>query len=95
MLIFFSVQNFEIFYIQPLNLAFLPFPAISMCLSVCLGLSEPLVTFALHESFREAAKIVDGDESLSALYQCVSELPQPNRDTLGEQNIENDVHLNI
>jgi len=46
------------------------------------GLSEPLVTFSLHESFRVAATIADPDECLSAMYQCISELPQANRETL-------------
>ncbi|XP_065666570.1 rac GTPase-activating protein 1 isoform X6 [Hydra vulgaris] len=46
------------------------------------GLSEPLVTFGLHESFICAAALSDEDDSLSAMYQCVSELPQANRDTL-------------
>ncbi|XP_057293009.1 rac GTPase-activating protein 1-like isoform X2 [Hydractinia symbiolongicarpus] len=45
-------------------------------------LSEPLVTYYLHESFMVAAAFNDEDDSLSAMYQCVSELPQANRDTL-------------
>ncbi|XP_066929339.1 LOW QUALITY PROTEIN: rac GTPase-activating protein 1-like [Clytia hemisphaerica] len=46
------------------------------------GLSEPLVTFTLHESFMVSAALTDEDDSLSGMYQCVSELPQANRETL-------------
>jgi len=44
------------------------------------SLTEPLVTFALHEAFSDAA--TSSDDSGSGLFQCVSELPQANRDTL-------------
>jgi len=46
------------------------------------GLSEPLVTFALHESFMVSASLSDDDDSLSGMYQCISELPVANRETL-------------
>jgi len=46
------------------------------------GLSEPIVTYSLYESFMVAAGLSDDDDSLSAMYQCISELPQANRDTL-------------
>ncbi|XP_065054035.1 rac GTPase-activating protein 1-like isoform X2 [Rhopilema esculentum] len=44
------------------------------------SLTEPLVTFALHEAFSDAA--TSSDVSDSAMFQCVSELPPANRDTL-------------
>lgn len=43
-------------------------------------LSEPLLTFVLHQRFLEAAQSADGDDAL--VFQAVSELPQANRDTL-------------
>uniref|UniRef100_A0A3Q2STP2 Rac GTPase-activating protein 1 n=1 Tax=Fundulus heteroclitus TaxID=8078 RepID=A0A3Q2STP2_FUNHE len=46
------------------------------------NLPEPLLTFRLHKVFMEAADIQDDGNSLAVLYQAVSELPQPNRDTL-------------
>ncbi|XP_037304440.2 rac GTPase-activating protein 1-like [Pungitius pungitius] len=46
------------------------------------NLPEPLLTFHLNKVFMEAAEIQDEDNSLALLYQTVSELPQPNRDTL-------------
>lgn len=45
-------------------------------------LPEPLLTFNLNQAFMEAAEIQDEDNSLAMLYQMISELPQPNRDTL-------------
>ncbi|XP_070701802.1 rac GTPase-activating protein 1-like [Pempheris klunzingeri] len=45
-------------------------------------LPEPLLTFHLNKAFMEAAEIQDDDNSLAILYQTISELPQPNRDTL-------------
>ncbi|XP_074536787.1 rac GTPase-activating protein 1-like [Halichoeres trimaculatus] len=45
-------------------------------------LPEPLLTFSLNQAFMEAAEIQDEDNSLAMLYQTISELPQPNRDTL-------------
>lgn len=45
-------------------------------------LAEPLVTFKLHSKFMEAADINDIDDSLTAIYQAISELPMANRDTL-------------
>lgn len=46
------------------------------------NLPEPLLTFRLNRAFMEAAEIQDDDNSLSIMYQTISELPQPNRDTL-------------
>uniref|UniRef100_A0AAQ5XC49 Rac GTPase-activating protein 1 n=1 Tax=Amphiprion ocellaris TaxID=80972 RepID=A0AAQ5XC49_AMPOC len=46
------------------------------------NLPEPLLTFHLNKAFMEAAEIQDDGNSLAMLYQTVSELPQPNRDTL-------------
>uniref|UniRef100_G3NZV7 Rac GTPase-activating protein 1 n=1 Tax=Gasterosteus aculeatus aculeatus TaxID=481459 RepID=G3NZV7_GASAC len=46
------------------------------------NLPEPLLTFHLNKVFMEAAEIQDDDNSLAVLYQTISELPQPNRDTL-------------
>lgn len=45
-------------------------------------LPEPLLTFHLNKTFMEAAEIQDDGNSLAMLYQAISELPQPNRDTL-------------
>ncbi|XP_048474819.1 rac GTPase-activating protein 1-like [Rhincodon typus] len=46
------------------------------------NLKEPLVTFKLYSAFVSAADITDDDNSVAAMYQAISELPQPNRDTL-------------
>lgn len=46
------------------------------------NLPEPLLTFHLNKAFMEAAEIQDDDNSLAMLYQTMSELPQPNGDTL-------------
>ncbi|NWU94754.1 RGAP1 protein, partial [Upupa epops] len=46
------------------------------------SLKEPLLTFRLNKTFMEAAEIPDEDNSVAAMYQAVSELPQANRDTL-------------
>ncbi|XP_007554283.1 rac GTPase-activating protein 1-like [Poecilia formosa] len=46
------------------------------------NLPEPLLTFRLNKVFMEAAEIQDDDNSLALLYQAISELPPPNRDTL-------------
>ncbi|XP_019942518.2 rac GTPase-activating protein 1-like isoform X2 [Paralichthys olivaceus] len=46
------------------------------------NLPEPLLTFHLNKTFMEAAEIMDDGNSLAMLYQTISELPQPNRDTL-------------
>lgn len=45
-------------------------------------LPEPLLTCALNRSFMDAAELPDEDNSRAALYHVISELPQPNRDTL-------------
>ncbi|KAF7246993.1 Rac GTPase-activating protein 1 [Varanus komodoensis] len=46
------------------------------------NLKEPLLTFRLNKTFMEAAEIVDEDNSVAAMYQTLTELPQANRDTL-------------
>nr|XP_020448242.1 rac GTPase-activating protein 1-like [Monopterus albus]XP_020448243.1 rac GTPase-activating protein 1-like [Monopterus albus]XP_020448244.1 rac GTPase-activating protein 1-like [Monopterus albus] len=46
------------------------------------NLPEPLLTFHLNKDFMEAAEIQDDDNSMAMLYQTISGLPQPNRDTL-------------
>uniref|UniRef100_A0A4W5MYW9 Rac GTPase-activating protein 1 n=1 Tax=Hucho hucho TaxID=62062 RepID=A0A4W5MYW9_9TELE len=46
------------------------------------NLPEPLLTFRLNRAFMVAAEIQDDDNSLALIYQTISELPQPNRDTL-------------
>ncbi|XP_036067722.1 rac GTPase-activating protein 1 isoform X2 [Oryzias melastigma] len=46
------------------------------------NLPEPLLTFHLNKVFMEAAEIQDDGNCLATLYQTISELPQPNRDTL-------------
>ncbi|XP_056130838.1 rac GTPase-activating protein 1-like [Lampris incognitus] len=46
------------------------------------NLPEPLLTFHLNKAFMAAAEIPDEDNSLAMLYQTISELPSPNRDTL-------------
>ncbi|XP_038049414.1 rac GTPase-activating protein 1-like isoform X2 [Patiria miniata] len=46
------------------------------------NISEPLVTFKLHETFMRAANLPDPDDAITFTYQAISELPLPNRDTL-------------
>ncbi|XP_030846039.1 rac GTPase-activating protein 1-like isoform X2 [Strongylocentrotus purpuratus] len=46
------------------------------------NLPEPLVTFELHLAFMKAAELYDIDDSTTAMYQAVSELPHANRDTM-------------
>ncbi|XP_072223742.1 rac GTPase-activating protein 1 [Leuresthes tenuis] len=46
------------------------------------NLKEPLLTFRLNRPFMEAAEVSDDDNSKALMYQTISELPQPNRDTL-------------
>lgn len=43
---------------------------------------EPLITVALWADFVRATTISDKEDADAALYQAISELPQPNRDTL-------------
>ncbi|XP_062871375.1 rac GTPase-activating protein 1 [Trichomycterus rosablanca] len=45
-------------------------------------LKEPLLTFHLNRNFVEAAELADEDNSIALMYQTISDLPQPNRDTL-------------
>ncbi|XP_026734628.1 rac GTPase-activating protein 1-like [Trichoplusia ni] len=46
------------------------------------GLREPLVTSALWRDFMDAARLPDAADASAAVLQAVSQLPQPNRDTL-------------
>ncbi|KAG8002451.1 Rac GTPase-activating protein 1 [Nibea albiflora] len=46
------------------------------------NLKEPLLTFHLNRTFMEAAEVSDDDNSIALMYQTISDLPQPNRDTL-------------
>ncbi|CAH0691680.1 unnamed protein product [Spodoptera exigua] len=46
------------------------------------SLREPLVTSALWADFMEAAKLAEPSDATAAIVQAVSQLPQPNRDTL-------------
>ncbi|GBP94252.1 Rac GTPase-activating protein 1 [Eumeta japonica] len=46
------------------------------------SLREPLVSSALWSDFMHVATISDSSEATAALVHCVSQLPQPNRDTL-------------
>ncbi|ENN72549.1 hypothetical protein HUJ04_001171 [Dendroctonus ponderosae] len=45
-------------------------------------LTEPLVTYGRWKDFVHAVEAKDQQDVVPALIQCVSELPQPNRDTL-------------
>ncbi|XP_011497551.1 PREDICTED: rac GTPase-activating protein 1 [Ceratosolen solmsi marchali] len=45
-------------------------------------LKEPLITVGLWADFARATFIADKQDADAALYQAISELPQPNRDTL-------------
>uniref|UniRef100_A0A3P8ZX25 Rac GTPase-activating protein 1 n=1 Tax=Esox lucius TaxID=8010 RepID=A0A3P8ZX25_ESOLU len=46
------------------------------------SLPEPLLTFRLNRAFMEAAEIQDDGNSKAMMYQTISELPLPHRDTL-------------
>ncbi|XP_015249857.1 PREDICTED: rac GTPase-activating protein 1-like [Cyprinodon variegatus] len=46
------------------------------------NLPEPLLTFRLNKVFMDAAEIQDDGNGLALMYQAISELPPPNRDTL-------------
>ncbi|KAF6721278.1 Rac GTPase-activating protein 1 [Oryzias melastigma] len=46
------------------------------------NLKEPLLTFHLNRAFMDAAEVSDDDNSKALMYQTITELPQPNRDTL-------------
>lgn len=46
------------------------------------SLREPLITVGLWADFVRATNITDKQDADAALYQAISELPQPNRDTL-------------
>uniref|UniRef100_A0A8C1VIX7 Rac GTPase-activating protein 1 n=1 Tax=Cyprinus carpio TaxID=7962 RepID=A0A8C1VIX7_CYPCA len=46
------------------------------------NLKEPLLTFRLNRAFMDAAELSDDDNSIALMYQNISDLPQPSRDTL-------------
>lgn len=46
------------------------------------SLKEPLLTFRLNQPFMDAAEVSDDDNSTALMYQNISDLPQPHRDTL-------------
>ncbi|XP_026327515.1 rac GTPase-activating protein 1-like [Hyposmocoma kahamanoa] len=46
------------------------------------SLREPLVSSALWADFMDAAKVAEPNDAAAAIVQAVSQLPQPNRDTL-------------
>lgn len=46
------------------------------------GLKEPLITHTLWHQFVRASNTKEDADCEAALYQCIAELPQPNRDTL-------------
>ncbi|KAK0076555.1 hypothetical protein PV325_005196 [Microctonus aethiopoides] len=65
------------------NLSEIDVPTICSTLKDFLRtLREPLITVALWADFVRATTILDKQDANAALYQAISELPQPNRDTL-------------
>lgn len=46
------------------------------------SLREPLITVGLLGDFIRATQLTDKQDADAALYQAISELPRPNRDTL-------------
>ena len=46
------------------------------------SLKEPIITVGLWADFVRAVALPDKEDADAALYQAISELPQPNRDTL-------------
>ena len=46
------------------------------------NLREPLITHSMWSVFTQAATNPDVTDAMSELFQAISELPQPNRDTL-------------
>lgn len=65
------------------NLSDVDIPTICSTLKDFLRtLREPLITVGLWGDFARAATIQDKQDADAALYQAISELPQPNRDTL-------------
>lgn len=49
---------------------------------MCRSLREPLITVGLWADFVRATTITDKQDADAALYHAISQLPQPNRDTL-------------
>lgn len=67
----------------PPNLKEIDIHVICGCLKDFLrSLSEPLVTYSHWKDFVHAVQAKDPQDTLPALYQAISELPQPNRDTM-------------
>ncbi|KAJ8946085.1 hypothetical protein NQ314_008985 [Rhamnusium bicolor] len=46
------------------------------------SLTDPLITYALWKDFVQAVEAKEEQDIVPSLYQAISELPQPNRDTL-------------
>lgn len=46
------------------------------------SLHEPIITYGLWKKFVDAVEAKDPNDTQPSLYQAISELPQPNRDTL-------------
>lgn len=68
---------------MPPNLKEIDIHVICGCLKDFLrSLSEPLVTHARWNDFVEAVQARDPQDVVPVLYQAISDLPQPNRDTL-------------
>ena len=57
--------------------------AVTSCIKKFLrSLKEPIIPLSLWQMFVDAANNPDTTDSETAMYQAISELPQPNRDTL-------------
>lgn len=57
--------------------------AVSGCVKYFLrSLKEPLITHSLWKDFITAADKSESQDSTAAMYQAISELPRPNKDTL-------------
>ena len=68
---------------NPPRLARYEIHAVTSCLKKFLRqLKEPVIPLSLWQVFVDAAKDPDTTDAETAMYQAISELPQPNRDTL-------------
>ncbi|KAK3885364.1 hypothetical protein Pcinc_010415 [Petrolisthes cinctipes] len=65
------------------NLSLIDVHAVSGCIKYFLrSLKEPLITHSLWKDFITAADKSESQDSTASMYQAISELPRPNRDTL-------------
>lgn len=65
------------------NLSLLDVHVICGCLKDFMrSLKEPLITYSLWHDFASAVDKSEAQDSSAAIYQAISELPQPNRDTI-------------